>query len=114
MVFSGRRGRESIPRGISQEEMKEVTGCIFFVFSSILFIYIFTAVIEQMKKHQRLMLLRLHCKGRAGEFLLGTLQETGLGHPGMSQGRRWLWWPSVGGQGEVAPVQCPGKGEERV
>lgn len=64
-VFSGRRGRESIPKGISQEEMKEVTGFIFFVFSSILFIYIFAAVIEQMKKHQRLMLLRLHCKGRA-------------------------------------------------
>lgn len=46
--------------------MKEVTGFIFFVFSSIyLFIYIFTAVIEQMKKQQRLMLLRLHCKERA-------------------------------------------------
>lgn len=25
----------------------------------------------------------------------------------MSQGRRWPWWPSLGGQGEVAAVLPP-------
>lgn len=46
----------------------------------------------------------------------------------MSQGRRWLWWPSLGGQDSDPdpgpgpgpgpgpssdPEQCPGEGEER-